>query len=210
MVDNEHQIAVFEESNNLEENDDDQDPVCKIEKNNSVNSCQEKARLENFLQILNQFESMSSSNVEKKTKNEPKADKVVVGGEKVVTREKQSCKMRWSHSQSVSFSSIGAMRKETPWNGTLACMLFEERHRDVGEGMDTLWEMYEEDSCWDEEEEFETGRLCCLQAIKMWWSGKMNLGMKISKAIKGFGWLHGFSKHNHSNNVHINTRSADI
>lgn len=125
-VDNEHQVAVFEESNNLEENDDDQDPVRKIEKNNSVNSCQEKARLKNFLHILNQFESTSSGNVEKKTKNEPKADKVVVWGEKVATREKQSCKMRWSHSRSVSFSSIGAMRKETPWNGTLACMLFEE------------------------------------------------------------------------------------
>ncbi|KAE8675162.1 Detected protein of unknown function [Hibiscus syriacus] len=48
----------------------------------------------------------------------------------------------------------------------------------------------------DNEEEEESNRqLCCLQALKLS-AGKMNLGMgrpnlvKISKALKGIGWLH--------------------
>ncbi|KAG5567266.1 hypothetical protein RHGRI_002729 [Rhododendron griersonianum] len=47
----------------------------------------------------------------------------------------------------------------------------------------------------EEEEEGIDGKLCCLQALKFS-AGKVNLGMgrpnlvKISKAIKGFGWLH--------------------
>ncbi|XP_009791763.1 uncharacterized protein LOC107823038 [Nicotiana tabacum] len=53
----------------------------------------------------------------------------------------------------------------------------------------------------EEEEEEMNGQLCCLQALKFS-AGKMNLGMgrpnlvKISKAIKGFGWLHHVSKKN--------------
>ncbi|KAI3450836.1 hypothetical protein Pfo_007501 [Paulownia fortunei] len=64
------------------------------------------------------------------------------------------------------------------------------------------------DECYDNEEEEEIdGQLCCLQALKLS-AGKMNLGMgrpnlvKISKAIKGFGWLHHVSKH--SKKVHNN------
>ncbi|XP_024981944.1 uncharacterized protein LOC112518474 [Cynara cardunculus var. scolymus] len=49
----------------------------------------------------------------------------------------------------------------------------------------------------DDEDEFmmSNGQLCCLKALKLS-AGKMNLGMgkpnlvKISKALKGFGWLH--------------------
>ncbi|OMP05678.1 hypothetical protein COLO4_08651 [Corchorus olitorius] len=47
----------------------------------------------------------------------------------------------------------------------------------------------------DEYEEESDGQLCCLQALKFS-AGKMNLGMgrpnllKISKALKGIGWLH--------------------
>lgn len=47
----------------------------------------------------------------------------------------------------------------------------------------------------DEYEEESNGQLCCLQALKLS-AGKMNLGMgrpnlvKISKALKGIGWLH--------------------
>ncbi|KAI7982381.1 hypothetical protein LOK49_LG15G00852 [Camellia lanceoleosa] len=94
-----------------------------------------------------------------------------------------------------------------------------------GEGMDLLWETYEADSsnkakpkinskkkknkkrsdseCYvdnDDEEEDMNGQLCCLQALKFS-TGKMNLGMgrpnlmKISKAIKGIGWLHHVTKH---------------
>ncbi|OMO66560.1 reverse transcriptase [Corchorus capsularis] len=57
----------------------------------------------------------------------------------------------------------------------------------------------------DEEDEYEEesdGQLCCLQALKFS-AGKMNLGMgrpnllKISKALKGIGWLH-----------HVGTRHA--
>ncbi|CAL1361655.1 unnamed protein product [Linum trigynum] len=67
-----------------------------------------------------------------------------------------------------------------------------------------------DDDCYDvageEEEEEEMGggdgRLCCLQALKFS-AGKMNLGgmgkpnlVKISKAFKGFGWLHNVT-HSH-------------
>ncbi|GKD71520.1 hypothetical protein Tco_1325610 [Tanacetum coccineum] len=55
----------------------------------------------------------------------------------------------------------------------------------------------------DEDDEFMgNGQLCCFKALKMS-TGKMNLGMgkpnlvKISKALKGFGWLH----HRHAKNV---------
>ncbi|PPS01714.1 hypothetical protein GOBAR_AA18939 [Gossypium barbadense] len=102
----------------------------------------------------------------------------------------------------MNFGNLGSMRKEKEWKRTLACKLFEERHNAVvaaattenegGEGMDLLWETY------------ENGKLCCLQALKFS-TGKMNLGMgmgrpnfvKISKAFKGFGWLHhvGSTKH---------------
>ncbi|GMI76189.1 hypothetical protein like AT3G25130 [Hibiscus trionum] len=94
-----------------------------------------------------------------------------------------------------------------------------------GEGMDLLWETYEStdsnksklktvgskkgkkggNGIEDDEEDYESdGHLCCLQALKFS-TGKMNLGMgmgrpnfvKISKALKGFGWLHhvGTTKH---------------
>ncbi|KAL3633300.1 hypothetical protein CASFOL_022827 [Castilleja foliolosa] len=56
----------------------------------------------------------------------------------------------------------------------------------------------------EDEDEVVDGQLCCLHAIKFS-AGKMNLGMrkpnlvKISKAIKGFGWLHHVSKKVHNN-----------
>ncbi|KAJ9176602.1 hypothetical protein P3X46_011896 [Hevea brasiliensis] len=125
-----------------------------------------------------------------------------------------------SQSMGSNLGSFGSMRKEKEWRRTLACKLFEERRNvDGGEGMDLLWETYENDSMKaqaksktkkgkkgsieyyddeDEEEENE-GQLCCLQALKFS-AGKMNLGMgrpnlvKISKALKGFGWLHHVTK----------------
>ncbi|KAJ0695444.1 hypothetical protein HanPSC8_Chr10g0406351 [Helianthus annuus] len=65
----------------------------------------------------------------------------------------------------------------------------------------------DEDEDEDEDEEFmRNGQLCCLKALKLS-TGKMNLGMgkpnlvKISKAIKGFGWLHHVgSKHGKKKN----------
>ncbi|KAM0028437.1 hypothetical protein Hdeb2414_s0019g00551551 [Helianthus debilis subsp. tardiflorus] len=65
----------------------------------------------------------------------------------------------------------------------------------------------DEDEDGDEDEEFmRNGQLCCLKALKLS-TGKMNLGMgkpnlvKISKAIKGFGWLHHVgSKHGKKKN----------
>ncbi|OAY34792.1 uncharacterized protein LOC110628018 [Manihot esculenta] len=120
-----------------------------------------------------------------------------------------------------NLGSFGSMRKEKEWRRTLACKLFEERHNvDGSEGMDLLWETYETDSMKmlaknktkkgnkgsieyyddeDEEEEENEGQLCCLQALKFS-AGKMNLGIgrpnlvKISKAIKGIGWLHHVTK----------------
>ena len=123
-----------------------------------------------------------------------------------------------------NLGSYGSMRKEKEWRRTLACKLFEERHNvDGGEGMDMLWETYETESNKqvkakantkkgkkgvleysdndDDDDEDETdGQLCCLQALKFS-AGKMNLGMgrpnlvKISKALKGMGWLHHVTRH---------------
>ncbi|KAH6824618.1 hypothetical protein C2S53_010714 [Perilla frutescens var. hirtella] len=129
-----------------------------------------------------------------------------------------------------NLSSYGSMRREREWKRTLACKLFEERHNAAagggGEGMDSLWEAYEMDSRKgggsekvkrekvkrekvkreeDHEEEIGSGQLCCLQALKLS-AGKMNLGVgrpnlvKISKAIKGIGWLHKITKN--SKKVH--------
>ncbi|KAA8543516.1 hypothetical protein F0562_020989 [Nyssa sinensis] len=106
----------------------------------------------------------------------------------------------------------------------------ERRNVDGGEGMDLLWETYEVDSSKakpkgntkkkskkkseidyyedDDDEDLEEemdGQLCCLQALKFS-AGKMNLGMgrpnlvKISKAIKGLGWLHHVSRHGKKGN----------
>ncbi|KAK8495677.1 hypothetical protein V6N12_005584 [Hibiscus sabdariffa] len=122
--------------------------------------------------------------------------------------------------QAPSVGNLG-LRKEKEWKRTLACKLFEERHSDNAdgdEGMDLLWETYEiksnkaqlktssrkgsDDYNSIGESEYEeelVGQLCCLHALKLS-AVKMNLGMgrsnmvKISKALKGFGWLnHGFS-----------------
>ncbi|KDP26353.1 hypothetical protein JCGZ_17511 [Jatropha curcas] len=101
----------------------------------------------------------------------------------------------------------------------------ERHNADGGEGMDSLWETYETDSIKlqakskskkgkkgsmenyyngeneeEEEEDESNAQLCCLQALKFS-AGKMNLGMgrpnlvKISKALKGIGWLHNVTKH---------------
>ncbi|KAG6394213.1 hypothetical protein SASPL_144794 [Salvia splendens] len=117
--------------------------------------------------------------------------------------------------RSNSLSSCGSMRREREWRRTLAGKLFEERHSGGGEGMDSLWEMDSNKSGGrrkkvvevEEEEDGENEiRLCCLQALKMS-AGKMNLGVgrpnlvKISKAIKGIGWLH---LHKSSKKVHNN------
>lgn len=132
-----------------------------------------------------------------------------------------------------NLGSYGSMRKEKQWTRTLACKLYEERHNasdSSGEGMDLLWETYELDSgkskvkrdnstkkkmkkkgeskSYKKDEEDMNEQLCCLQAIKFS-AGKMNLGMgrpnlvKISKAIRGFGWLHHVSK---KNKVHCGDR----
>lgn len=67
----------------------------------------------------------------------------------------------------------------------------------------------EEDEDCDGSDESD-GQLCCLQALKFS-TGKMNMGMgrpslvRISKAIKGFGWLHHVSSR-HSKKVHIGDR----
>ncbi|KAG6422278.1 hypothetical protein SASPL_118844 [Salvia splendens] len=123
-----------------------------------------------------------------------------------------------------SFSSYGSMRREREWKRTLAGKLFEERHSSNGgggggEGMDSLWEAYEMEADKastrrgrrekeeEEDDEIGGGEVCCLQALKMS-AGKMSLGVgrpklvKISKAIKGIGWLHSLTKN--SKKVHNN------
>lgn len=129
--------------------------------------------------------------------------------------------MEDSQTLASKIGSFGSMRKEKEWRRTLACKLFEERHNaaDGGEGMDMLWETYETESIRaltksntkkgkkggllefnDEDDVDESdGQLCCLQALKFS-AGKMNLGMgrpnlvKISKALKGIGWLHNLGR----------------
>ncbi|KAI6694441.1 hypothetical protein NL676_022151 [Syzygium grande] len=110
-----------------------------------------------------------------------------------------------------------AMRKEKEWRRTLACKLYEERHGNgygTGEGMDRLWEQYEDE--WNEEssetksgkERGQTGdyedddevgareELCCLGALKLSAGKVNNLGLvrpnlgRISRAIKGIRRLH--------------------
>ncbi|XP_019166496.1 PREDICTED: uncharacterized protein LOC109162216 [Ipomoea nil] len=122
-------------------------------------------------------------------------------------------------------------RKEREWKRTLACKLYEERNQS-GEGMDLLWETYEmetmkneerqgddskekyeKDSEEEEEEEMDE-KLCCLQALKLS-AGKMNSGigrpnlMKISKAIKRFGWLKNVSKKVHRGDMHIQKKVSN-
>ncbi|CAK9140920.1 unnamed protein product [Ilex paraguariensis] len=132
-------------------------------------------------------------------------------------------KVESSRISGYNLGSYESMRKEREWKRTLACKLFEERHNvDGDEGMDSLWETYETDSSKanpksntkkkkkkkreteyyedDDEEEETDGQLCCLQALKFS-TGKMNLGMgrpnlvRITKALKGIGWLHRVSSH---------------
>lgn len=68
----------------------------------------------------------------------------------------------------------------------------------------------EEISCdGHDDEDVPDGQFCCLQALKFS-AGRVNLGMarpnlvKISKAIKGIGWLHNLSRH--SKKVHSGDR----
>lgn len=135
-----------------------------------------------------------------------------------------------------NLSSYGSMRREREWERTLACKLFEERQNvGGGEGMDSLWEAYEMEEFgkvgrrkkerervkrekkivereWEGEDEEIGGQLCCLQALKLS-AGKVILGVgkpnlvKISKAIKGIGWLHKTTKnskkvHNHGDHTY--------
>ncbi|KAM7263570.1 hypothetical protein ACFE04_001253 [Oxalis oulophora] len=70
-------------------------------------------------------------------------------------------------------------------------------------------DLYDHERVGDEDEDdeiYDGGQVCCLQALKFS-AGKMNLGMKkpnlvkISKALKGFGWLHHVSSR-HGKKVH--------
>ncbi|XP_057484627.1 uncharacterized protein LOC130771005 [Actinidia eriantha] len=190
----------------------------------------EEKRLEGFLKELDDFEKVTA-NVEEKKADPPgiKSDKVEVNKEVVLVRsgseamgdqlitdnggEHTSKKFLESPSSQTfasSLGSYGSMRKEKEWKRTLACKLFEERHNvDGGEGMDLLWETYENDSSNKsnkpngntkknknkkksdfkyyegddyEEDEIES-QLCCLQALKFS-AGKMNLGMGRPNLVK--------------------------
>ncbi|KAK1412664.1 hypothetical protein QVD17_34093 [Tagetes erecta] len=218
--------------------------------NNSVNSFSVKSN--SVVPIDTQNSETRSRVREAVRKFEPKLMPVSISDEDNKTVDNTFCERTnlWRQDSSSSFGSYGSMRKEKEWKRTLACKLFEERNNTTGgeEGMDSLWEAYEDDNasrksrtrkecmsshgqkkkmmknknkskksefkCFDEVEEDEdedddedefmnNGQLCCLKALKLS-TGKMNLGMgkpnlvKISKAFKGFGWLH----HVGSNNKH--------
>ncbi|XP_060182113.1 uncharacterized protein LOC132611751 [Lycium barbarum] len=155
--------------------------------------------LEELLKEMDEFESKtwSSDNVDRKkieslgtkvdkvVEKQQKEEMIMENGSKEVDKVKKS--RSWSNldcnnSNDNNLGSYGSMRKEKEWTRTLACKLYEERHNaSTGEGMDLLWETYELDSSKSKALKFS--------------AGKMNLGMgrpnlvKISKAIKGFGWL---------------------
>lgn len=178
----------------------------------------EVKRLESFFQEENELEKTMSFSKEEKEVNQTGVEsyKVEEEEEEEENREKESKAVMEKNSPNLG--SFGSMRKEKEWRRTLACKLFEERHNvdGGGEGMDMLWETYEtesnkgqkkgsnrkndEDDDDEDEEEDMDEQLCCLQALKFS-AGKMNLGMgrpnlvKISKTLKGFGWLHNLSRH---------------
>nr|GMD28025.1 uncharacterized protein LOC109182633 [Ipomoea batatas] len=119
----------------------------------------------------------------------------------LVENSMESPKVESSRTLDYNLVSNGSMRKEKEWKRTLACKLYEERNtRDgSGEGMDLLWETYEMDAIKSKALKFSAGKVNLGMGI-----GKPNL-MKISKAIKGFGWLHHVSS-KHSKKVHIEDR----
>ncbi|KAK4376193.1 hypothetical protein RND71_006870 [Anisodus tanguticus] len=145
----------------------------------------EKKILEDFLKELDVFGNLTWSGTVEEKKTEPKGTKVY---------------------------------KVKDWKRTLGCKFYEERNNasdSSGEGMDLLWEKYEMDSIkhnsntkkkvksYVKEAQINEHieQLCCLQALKFS-AGKKNLGpgranfVRISKAIKGFKWLHHVSKNN--------------
>ncbi|PWA65325.1 Glycosyl transferase, family 8 [Artemisia annua] len=77
----------------------------------------------------------------------PKSDPEETEDTKTVKSKSNSMRVELDSSSS-SFGSYGSMRKEKEWKRTLACKLFEERRslEGGGEGMDSLWEAYEEDN----------------------------------------------------------------
>lgn len=197
----------------------------------SAKPLKEERNLEEFLEPLEDFENTPCfRNLHSIDPNKPDSEKEVfqksTGSEEVESKKSAFSDSPSSGGLDSSLSSYGSMRREKEWTRTLACKLFEERHRGDGEeGMDLLWETYENDSSnkckktnsdtkknkkmkkIDTEFRYEDDGdgdvavgVCCLQALKFS-TAKMNLGMgrpnivKISKAIKGFGWLHNVTRH---------------
>lgn len=182
----------------------------------STEQIMEVKRLECLFEEENELEKTMSFSKEEKEVNPPEAES-----------QKEKTESKVMEIDSPNLGSFGSMRKEKEWRRTLACKLFEERHNvdggGGGEGMDMLWETYEteaskdqrkgkksNDDDDDDDEDDEDGmdeQLCCLQALKFS-AGKMNLGMgrpnlvKISKTLKGFGWLHHLSRHGKKGSYH--------
>ncbi|XP_010026016.1 uncharacterized protein LOC104416308 [Eucalyptus grandis] len=148
------------------------------------------------------------------------------GGETIVAGNIEGKKSQENGSFQAMPSNIwnfgSATRKEKESRRTLACKLYEERHGngdDTGEGMDRLWELYEDE--WNEESsETESGRergqtsddedddevevseeTCCLEAFRLSAGKVNNLGLvrpnlvRISRAISGIRRLHQVATH---------------
>ncbi|KAF3435944.1 hypothetical protein FNV43_RR23036 [Rhamnella rubrinervis] len=172
-----------------------------------------------FLQEHNEFEDISCEEEDGKVKPQD-----IEGADKVEEpKENDPQEANPRHYGGFESWKLWFHEERKEWRRTLACKLFEERHNaaDGGEGMDMLWETYETESNraltksntkkgkkggllefnkYDEDDVDDSdGQLCCLQALKFS-AGKMNLGMgrpnlvKISKALKGIGWLHNLSR----------------
>nr|XP_043637656.1 uncharacterized protein LOC122608631 [Erigeron canadensis] len=236
-------IESFSRSTSVDEdnNDDDQLKQVMVMENTVrvMEKSEEERSLEKLFEELDRFEDSRDTIETKENKiiSQRETKKLEINKLETSCEDKKIFEVKSNSLRTdscSSFGSYGSMRKEKEWKRTLACKLFEERNNSGGEeGMDSLWESYEDDNASkksrnrkettiekkktttknkksefkyfyegddvdqdDDEEEFmSNGQLCCLKALKLS-TGKMNLGMgkpnlvKITKALKGFGWLH--------------------
>ncbi|CAA3031814.1 Hypothetical predicted protein [Olea europaea subsp. europaea] len=156
---------------------------------------------------------MQLNSIEMEEKRVEKQDVVTSGSEAAPTKNEKECGIaEYNEYTSKVFSYSGSVKKAKEWKRTLACKLFEERHHvDGGDGMDSLWETYEvevEPICKTKTKKKKKSKIESYKGSGEeidWQYGKMNMSMarhklvRISKAIKGIGWLHYVSKKVHNN-----------
>nr|XP_043611455.1 uncharacterized protein LOC122583080 [Erigeron canadensis] len=202
--------STFNDDSFMDKSCFDQDNVVVKVSDKYVIKVEEEQGLEKLFEELDKFEDCTMES--EKTSGDLEEEKLSmvkkVEGEYMVKNLIENDKMSqnsgrsssWRSNSSSVLSSHGSMREEKEWRKTLACKLFEERHNSLGgeEGMDSLWESYENCNSNKRNETMITNNKSKEMVKKNSNIGgrKLNLGMKkpnlmkISKALKGFGWLH--------------------